>query len=171
VQRGKGRKIEITITKQTQFMNTNTIQIPIPNGFQIENFDLKTGKVTLKETPKEVTERIKTINDVLADNDLTQESFDRLVGNLEEDEKAYILIKMLAKSLNEGWTPDWNNSNQTKYFVWFEMGGSSGFRYDDCGSWRSASSVGSRLCFKTSKLAEYAAKQFTEVYKQFMLIN
>jgi len=152
-------------------MSTNTIQIPIPQGFQIDSFDLKTGKVTLKETPKEITERIKTVADVLADNGYTAEEFDRKCKELTSDEIAYCIVKMLAKSLNEGWTPDWNDTNQPKYYPWFEMGGSSGFRYHDCAYWDSGSTVGSRLCFKTSKLAEYAGKQFIEVYKQFMLIN
>lgn len=150
---------------------TNTIQIPIPQGFQIDSFDLKTGKVTLKETPKEITERIKTIADLLADNGYTQERFDKQCEALSADERAYRLLKLLTQTLNEGWTPDWNDTNQIKYYAYFKMGGSSGFRYSGCDDWSSISSVGSRLCFKSSKLAEYAGKQFTEVYKQFMLIN
>lgn len=35
----------------------------------------------------------------------------------------------------------------------------------------SASFVGSRLCFKSSELAEHAGKNFTSVYKQFMVIE
>jgi hypothetical protein len=149
-------------------MSTNTIQIPIPQGFQIDSFDKATGKLTFKEAPKEVTDRIKTVADVLADNGYTAEEFDRKCKELTSDEIAYCILKMLAKSLNEGWTPDWNDTNQAKYYAWFEMGGSSGFRFFGCAYWDSRSNVGSRLCFKSSKLAEYAGKTFTGVYKQFM---
>lgn len=144
-----------------------TIPIEIPAGFEFEGFDTQKNEVKLREQAKH--ERMKTVADVLADNGLTQEEFDKKCAGLEPDEVGYRLAKLIAKSLNEGWTPDWNDHNQYKYVPWFYMGGSSGFRYDDCANWGSNSVVGSRLCFKSSKLAEYAGKQFTEVYKQFML--
>jgi len=146
-----------------------TLTINIPEGYLVDTFDQNTGEIRFKEKPKKLTERIKTVADVLADNGLTQEAFNARTEDLEKDEVAYQILKMLAKSLNEGWTPDWNNDNQYKYYPWFYMGGSSGFRFYDCGYWHSLSSVGSRLCFKSRELAEYAANQFTDTYKQFMI--
>jgi hypothetical protein len=148
-----------------------TLTIQIPEGFEIDTLDTKTGQVKFKPKPKKVTERIKTVADLLSANDLTQSAFDFNHSDLEPDEKAYKLLKMLAATLNEGWTPDWNDHNQAKYYPWFEMGGSSGFRFHDDDLWYSRSGVGSRLCFKSRELAEHAGKQFTEVYKQFMLIQ
>ncbi len=152
------------------YMKTQTITIEVPNGYNA-SFDQAAGVITLKEKPKNVMERIKTVQDVLADNGISQGSFHKQCEGLETDELAYRLLKLLAKSLNEGWTPDWNDDNQYKYFAWFYMGGSSGFRYDGCGGWYSVSTVGSRLCFKSRELAEYAGKQFTQVFKDFMLIQ
>lgn len=149
-------------------MKADVIEIPIPKG-HTATFDALTGKITFKEK-KNVMERIKTVADVLADNGITDNKFSLISEGLEEDELAYKILKLLAISLNEGWIPDWNNDNQRKYFAWFYMGGSAGFRYDGCAAWASVSGVGSRLCFKSSELAEYAGKQFTEVFKQFMLI-
>lgn len=145
------------------------IQLIIPDGFEIEKFDWRTGTVKLKEKPKSILDRIKTVADVLADHNITQEEFEDDCIGLEEDEKAYRLLKMLVKSLNEGWTPDWNDHSQDKYSPWFEMGGSSEFRFDDFVYWHSLSHVGSRLCFKTHALAEHAGKHFTDVYKKFMV--
>lgn len=125
-------------------------------------------QVAKKLLGKKVTERIKTIGDVLLDNDLTQPEFDIQCQGLPDDEIAYRLLKLLAKSLNEGWTPDWSDSNQHKYTPYFEMRGSSGFRFLYAGAWASGSYVGSRLCFKTSELAEYAGTQFRDVYERFM---
>jgi hypothetical protein len=150
---------------------TLTISIPIPDGHEIDTLDKVSRTVTLKPIAKKPMERIKTVADLLADHGFTQAEFDRLTANLDSDEKSYRILKMLATSLNEGWTPDWNNDNQYKYYPWFEMVGSSGFRFYDCGDWYSRSGVGSRLAFKSSELAEYAGKNFTEVYKQFMLIS
>jgi hypothetical protein len=148
----------------------NTIKIQIPEGFQIDSFDKVTGEIKFKPIPRSVTDRIKTIQDVLADNNITQEQFDKSCEGLEPDEVAYRIIKMLAKSLNEGWEPNWDNNNEYKYYPWFDMeGGSSGFRFHDCDFWRSHSVVGSRLCFKSSELATYAGEQFIDVYKKFMI--
>ena len=152
-------------------MTTNTLKINIPEGFEVSSFDKSSCEITLKEKPKNVTERIKSVADVLADHGLSQDEFDEQCDDLEADEVAYRILKMLAKSLNEGWVPNCNDSNEYKYVAWFYMGGSSGFRSFGYSNWRSTSDVGSRLCYKTRELAEHAGKNFTEVYKQFMVIN
>lgn len=148
-------------------MTKQTIPVSIPAGFEFNGFDTKTNEVLLKEKAKH--ERIKTIADVLADNGLTQEEFEKQCAGLEPDEVGYRLAKLIAKSLNEGWTPDWNDDDQYKYVPYFYTGGSSGFRFSDFDYWNSYSYVGSRLCFRSAELARYAGTQFTDVYKQFML--
>ena len=77
---------------------------------------------------KEVTERIKTIEDILEDNDMTQEKLDKMFAHLPIHLKYQYIAELLCKSLNEGWIPDWDDGNYNKYFPWFKMG-SSGFRY------------------------------------------
>lgn len=148
-----------------------TIKIEIPKGYEIDSFDKLSGEIKFKEKPKKVTERIKSIEDILRDNGWDQERFDEWSSDMEEDERSYVLLKFLAKSLNEGWEPDWNDHSEYKYYPWFEMGGSSGFRFGVYVTWLSLSHVGSRLCFKTRELAQYAGKQFIDVYKQFMIIK
>lgn len=149
-----------------------TIKIEIPPGFEIDAFDTQSGVVKFKPLkPKDVMERIKTVDDILADNHITRQFFNQWSDGLSKDEVAYRILKMLATSLNEGWVPDWKNSNEYKYYPWFEMNGSSGFRVYVCARWSSASRVGSRLCYKTRALAEYAGSQFTDVYKQFLTLQ
>lgn len=149
-----------------------TLKIEIPKGFEIANFDTTTGTVSFKEKPKNIKEVIKTFEDVLKYFDIDEDDFNEGNEDLEVDEIAYRQIKLIVKALNEGWTPDWTNSNEYKYFPWFKMGSSSGsgFSYRVFDYWNSASVVGSRLCFKSRELAEYAGKQFTEIYKQYMTI-
>jgi hypothetical protein len=88
---------------------------------------------------------------------------------------AFAKITTIAKALNEGWTPDWDNWDQNKYYPWFdfrsEAVAGSGFSFDDYGYGGSDSGVGARLVFKTRELAEYAGKQFTDTYKEFMVIT
>ena len=118
----------------------------------------------------EVTDRIKTIDDVLEDNNVTQEEIDNMFYNSPEHLKYQYIAELLCKSLNEGWTPDWEDDNVRKYYPWFVMG-SSGFRFGGLANWYTYSNVGSRLCFKTSGLASYAGNQFKDLYKKFMIIN
>jgi hypothetical protein len=87
--------------------------------------------------------------------------------------KLVIIAKALNKLANKGkaWKPDWNNKVWDKYYPWFWMdGGSSGFRCDDCDHWLSASSVGSRLCFISSDVAQYAGTQFLKLYKEYFVM-
>lgn len=141
------------------------IKIDVPKGFEIDKFDYNSGTITFKPKPKDPIERILTDDDVLADNGLTWESFNASVQDLEPHEVAFRFLGLLNKSLNQGWKPDFDNSNQYKYQPYF-LGGSSGFRYYDCVAWRSGSAVGSRLCFKNRELAIHAGEKFTRWYKK-----
>ena len=81
----------------------------------------------------------------------------------------------IIRALNEGWEPDWSNWDKWKYYNWFyvEKGGdqrSSGFRYYDTHCTATGTSTGSRLCFKNIELAKYAAEQFKELYREYLLI-
>jgi len=97
----------------------------------------------------------------------------------EKDQKAMvahakliIIARAANKIENDGkeWMPDWTNFNEYKYEPWFYLGdGSSGFRYYDSGHWDTGALVGSRLCFKSSDLAEYIANQFIDLYKTYLL--
>jgi hypothetical protein len=80
-------------------------------------------------------------------------------------------LVIIAKAINGDWIPDWKDWNQYKYYPWFEMGSSSGvgFSDGDCGSWRTDSDVGSRLCFETREKAKYAGKQFEDLYKSYFV--
>lgn len=147
-----------------------TLKVQIPDGFEIDSFDKSSGEIKIKPKPAKITDRIKTVEDVLNYHGITASQFEQQCQGLSHDEVNYRIIKLLAVALNEGWVPDWTNPNQYKYFPWFEMAGSSGFRFDDCVSWGSGSDVGSRLCFKSRELAEHAGKHFTDQYRKFMSI-
>lgn len=144
------------------------MDIPIPSGYEIDTIDNKAGKIILKQTaPKSLLERVTTVEALLTENNWSVESFE---DSCEGDEKAYRLIKMLVSTLNEGWLPDWSNYKESKYYPYFEMKGSSGFRVHDCDYWNAYSRVGSRLCFKSSELAEHAGTLFIDVYRTYMVI-
>ena len=159
--------------------NMQTLKIEIPKGFEIDSFDKQSGEIKFKEKPlsvldpRSVLDRIRTIDDVLADHKINRADFyDDCNRNLERDEIAYRILKLLAKSLNEGWVPDWSNINEYKYFPWFDMSkGSSCFRFAGSSDWHSYSLVVSHLGFKSRELAEHAAERFLSVYEDFMVIK
>jgi len=145
-----------------------TLKIEIPKGYKVKSFNEETGEIKFEAKPKPVTERIKTIEDVLKDNGTSQSEIDIMFADVPDHFKHQHVAELLAKSLNEGWTPNWDDLNEYKYYPWFNMS-SSGFRYDGCAFWGTHSVVGSRLCFKSRKLSVYAGENFTELYKKFMI--
>ena len=152
----------------------NTLKIQIPEGFRVESFDEKSGTVKFAPVPKDIKERIKTFDDVIRELGDDPEEFKNAISIMNEpDEIAYVKLKLIVKALNEDWTPDWENDKYDKYFPWFIMGSPSGVGFScfGCAGWHSGSYVGSRLCFKSRELAEYAGNQFVEIYKDFFTLK
>ena len=152
-----------------------TLQIQIPKGFKIEDFDINSG--IIKFTTESIIERIKSIDDAI--NELGEDDEDvkalRVIENLSIPKHIISQLQsiIIAKALNEVWVPDWNDSSQYKYFPYFDMESSSagGFVCNDYGSRGTYAAVGSRLCFKSRELAEYAGKQFKGIYEEYYVIK
>ena len=100
----------------------------------------------------------------------------------EKEQKAHLAhfkLVIITKALNEGWTPNWTSGKWDKWFPWFdfntdneESSSSSGrFSFVISDSRHSPSYCGSRLCFKSDDLADYAAEQFFDLYKDYYVID
>lgn len=146
------------------------MQINPPAGFKFQSVDQSSGAINLVEIPKGIKERIKTFDDVLLENGVKREIFENNCQDLTTDEVAYKMVKEIVKAFNEGWMPDWTNSNEGKYYPWFKIGSPSGggfsFRVYDC--WYANSNVGSRLCYKSADLAKHTGQLFESIYKDFL---
>ena len=79
-------------------------------------------------------------------------------------------MSIITMVLNEGWEPDWDNDNESKYYPYFYMS-PSGFAFVDAdgGSSGARAGCGSRLRFRTSELARYAGEQFVDIWKAIQL--
>lgn len=112
-----------------------------------------------------IMDRVKTFEDacMVLNYDSKHPRFS--VG--DPDSKAYEMLKVIIQALNEGWVPDWNDSNELKWYPWWYHN-SPGFRFDVSYCDGTDSCVGSRLVFKTEELSNYAAKQFFQLYKDFL---
>jgi hypothetical protein len=147
------------------------------------NIDLKTAKKVYPESPdwfqellskefgkdlvnKISFESIKTFED--ACEALNKDPYAEINKCDSSDEIAYKKLKIIIEAINQGWKPDWNDSNQQKWYPWFDL--SSGFGFDDsCYSCAfTFADCGSRLCFESKEKSNYAAQQFLDLYKQFI---
>ena len=136
---------------------------------EIETFKLK--KIIENSDKKTIFERINTFEDVCIESGTTLKMFNEQYRDYLDDEKSYVKLKLIAKVLNEGWRPNWNNSNEYKWYPYFNSGSGSGFCFSstNCLCTNAAAGVGSRLCFKDEKTAEYAGKTFRETYKSLLM--
>lgn len=150
-------------------MQTLTIPIPVPDGYEISDFDKSSKQMTVKPCVKrkDPKGRPGTFAEVLEDVGMTLEEFEQKTVGDDDDDIAYKQAKLIRKALNKDKKPDWDSS-APKYFPWFYMG-SSGFRFDDVDGWRSRSAVGSRLSYHDDDDAKYAALQFTDIFKRLMV--
>lgn len=111
---------------------------------------------------------------------------------------AYLKLRIIATALNEGWEPLFI-VDEERYYPWFwlctkkeydnmndekkkqrcvfrsgtgkEVDYGLMYVYAFYDSSYSSSNLGSRLALKTGELAEYAGKQFIDIYKDFMFSN
>lgn len=147
IDKNKARKLFPTATAEFQEMLIDT--------FGSEFFNQK------------ITDRVKRFEDACQVLNLDPE--DVLSKSDTADEAAYKKLKVIVKALNEGWEPDWNEGDEEKWYPWFYLN-QPGFRLNHVAYHYTLSNVGSRLCFKSRELAEYAAKQFQSIYQDFFTL-
>lgn len=121
----------------------------------------------VKKATEKITDRIKTFDDVLKEFGITKTKFINSCAYLTEDEIAYKQVKMIVEVLNEGWITEPFNKEQYKYYPYFQVDDEA-FVYYVSHYWYSHTLVGSRLCFKSSELAQYASKTFIDIYTKLL---
>jgi hypothetical protein len=149
------------------------------------NITVQTAEKLYKESPKWFQEQleeffgkktfiqrkfteIKTFQDACDELGILPEDIQESAADTP-DEIAYKKLKVIIKAINHGWQPDWNNTGQRKWWPWFKL--SSGFGFDVSFYFcdYTFTFVGSRLCFESEEKSNYAAKQFLDIYKDFLI--
>ena len=145
--------------------------------------------------PVDVKERIKTFADAAKAVGIEDpEEWESGYSDVEPDILAYFKLRIITKALNEGWEPKFipGEYRWAPYFLLYtkeeiekmnaetkarvvcrSSNFASAFGGVSCANayYDSAyvsASIGSRLAFKSEELAEYAGKQFTEIYADFI---
>lgn len=127
------------------------------------------GKGTFEN--QNVMDRIKTFEDARDETGRPGvPDFSMLPKDMRKHFEALYKIIVISEALNEGWKPNWDDSNEYKYYPYFIMSPSS-FAFNDasCDDSYANAGSGSRLRFKTRELAEYAGKLFIDIWKEIQI--
>ena len=118
-------------------------------------------------------QNIKTFSDACIAVGINEELFYQRHDYLSNYLLNTAKLEIINRAINGEWIPDWTNSNEYKYYCWFDMSASSGFGFSDSDYdyVSSYSDVGSRLCYETREQAIYTTKQFIDEYKSVYIIN
>lgn len=123
---------------------------------------------------KSVQDRIKSYEDACNEIGLDPEDLPE-VENCEPEDRASIIafykLTIIARALNEGWTPNWQDSYELKYYPWFKVANHTRFVY--AGTYSTSTTaiadIGSRLCCKSDELATYFGMQFENLWSKYLL--
>lgn len=128
----------------------------------------------------------------------TYNSFKYGYSAKEPDVMAYLKLRIITAALNEGWEPQFTE-DERRWYCWYNLiskedldsmseeekkerrvvgrafshasaGGGLVFSNASHVSTNSNTNYGSRLAFKSEELAEYAGKQFIEIYADYCFI-
>lgn len=129
-----------------------------------------------------ITDRVKSYAD--ACNALFIEPMDEddmRAHGFRRDEIARRKLETITEALNEGWKPNWADTNELKFYPWFyievsvQTEGTNGayaelrFAATTIASTLTSASFGSRFCFHDRETARYAGRTFTDLYEQILI--
>lgn len=139
-----------------------TIKIEVPEGYEIDRVNSTIDNIVIKKIGK-----IETVEDACNELGETDEQVKilRLLeqNNIPEKEIAVQQWKVIVKALNKGWVPDFNNTDQRKYYPWFNLQG--GVSLYSVSYVSQSSFVPPYFLFKDEETVRYAISQFSSVYK------
>ena len=133
----------------------------------------------------DIIERVKSYADacdVLGVPQLDEKAM--LSAGFRPDEIARRKLETITAALNEGWKPDWNNTDEYKYYPWFDIEPGKGkdpdgnpdgalaglsFAYTHHAASHARTYIGSRLCFHDRRTAFYAGNTFTDLYAAILV--
>ena len=90
---------------------------------------------------------------------------------------AYHKLIIIIRALNllpngKPRVPDFNKPHESKYRIWWNIiDNKLGFLNTSNASSIASANIGSRLLFRSRPLAEYCAKQFKDLWQDYLIIN
>lgn len=167
---GYKTKIEAYLKKDLFADSIDILQDDIEKALQDANEGQR--KVIRKyfKGDKIVTE-IKTWKDVLKKLKITEKSLNLIVSPKTKEEKArnaFTKLLCITKVYNNGWTPDWSNTSQYKYYIYLSLSGGSGVLGCYCSRYSVYPTSG--LYFQNREKAIDSSVKFKDVYDDYFMI-
>ena len=133
---------------------------------------------------EDITNRVKSYADackVLGIEPMDEDSMK--AQGFRPDEIARRQLETITEALNEGWKPNWADTDEYKYYPYFYIevsevqteddtyGAFAGlsYAYSNYAATNTFASIGSRLCFHDRETARYAGRTFTNLYAQILI--
>lgn len=133
---------------------------------------------------EDITNRVKSYADackVLGIEPMDEDSMK--AQGFRPDEIARRQLETITEALNEGWKPNWADTDEYKYYPYFYIeisevqteddtyGAFAGLSYaiTHYAATHSIAYLGSRLCFHDRETARYAGRTFTNLYAQILI--
>lgn len=123
---------------------------------------------TIEQLKELINKNEDKLEKVFNFNKTTEEQFNKKWEGFEEHEKYGALERLIVNFYNKGEKPDWNDSNQYKYYPYFIMD-KDDFRYDSCNRDYTISFVSSRLAFLRKEDMLEAVELYLDIYKKSRL--
>lgn len=133
---------------------------------------------------EDITNRVKSYADackVLGIEPMDEDSMK--AQGFRPDEIARRQLETITEALNEGWKPNWADTDEYKYYPYFyievsevqteddtngaDAGLSCAYTYGAAAN--TGAHFGSRLCFHDRETARYAGRTFTNLYAQILI--
>lgn len=133
-----------------------------------------------KLVSKPITERVKTFYDamnVLPEFHDYVTAYHNFIGYCYDEERcendilAFLKLRIITAALNEGWEPTFSDGEKRWYPYFYLNCGGVSFAYALYTTKSANMYSGSRLAFKSEELAEYAGKQFLDIYSELIGIE
>lgn len=168
----------------------------IKRAFEEANNSTKESLLTLFPQLKEdlqITDRVKTFEDACREVYIEPKLYMSKYEDEPADVTAYMKLRVICKALNEGWKPQFVE-DERRYYPYFHLcseeeiismseeektslayrtdintvaNGGVSYAYAVYDSADFFAAFGSRLALKTEDLAEYAGKQFIDLWADF----
>lgn len=134
---------------------------------------------------EDITNRVKSYADackVLGIEPMDEEGMK--AQGFRPDEIARRQLETITEALNEGWKPNWEDTDEYKYYPYFYIevnevktedgdtfGAYAGLSYANShyAATIASANIGSRLCFHNRETARYAGRTFTDLYAQILI--
>jgi len=159
-------------------MKSLKIAIEIPEGKKAEWVNNVLTLVDIK--PETIMDKIKTFKDAYdyldKDDLMIKDLNDTNYGRVSSALLSYLKLRIIARALNENWTPKFTK-DEKRWFPVFNLKYNSaagdsagiGFFYSNYGTGTAHSSVGFDLLFKSKELSDYCVEQFKDLWSLYLI--